>query len=178
MIHSGEPVKGSLNPSHPRRLTAVCKMYKRYTFGFFSHSLGTRSWCRLNEIVMKEKEHKIRDHWVNVRMTQKEFQQLEANRKKSTCRTNSDYLRQIATNQPVKILTRDASLDAFTAEIIFLRKELNALGQNFNQAVRKLHTLKMVPEFRSWIILYEKTRVDIVTHTESICSAILQNKGQ
>ncbi|MBN8720506.1 MAG: hypothetical protein J0H85_13725 [Sediminibacterium magnilacihabitans] len=126
---------------------------------------------------MKEKERKIRDHWVNVRMTQQEFQTLQANRKKTLDRTNSDYIRKLVLGQPVKILTRDASVDAFTNEIIQLRKELNALGQNFNQAVRKLHTLKMIPEFRSWITEYEQTRKDILTHAETICSTLLQNKS-
>ncbi len=124
-----------------------------------------------------DKMRKVRDRWVNVRMNQEEFDKLETNRKKTTERNNSDYIRKIAFDQPVKILTRDASQDALTNEIIRLRKELNAVGQNFNQAVRKLHTLKMIPEFRQWITEYECTRKQIVATSEIICTTIPKNNA-
>lgn len=124
-----------------------------------------------------DKTRKVRDRWVNVRMNQEEFDKLETNRKKTTERNNSDYIRKIAFDQPVKILTRDASQDALTNEIIRLRKELNAVGQNFNQAVRKLHTLKMIPEFRSWINEYEGTRKQITLTAEIICTTIPKNNA-
>ncbi len=47
---------------------------------------------------------------------------------------------------------RDASLDEFMLEFIRLRKELSALGNNFNQSVKKLHTLQQIPEFRQWTL--------------------------
>ena len=124
-----------------------------------------------------EKTRKVRDRWVNVRMNQEEFDKLETNRKKTTERNNSDYIRKIAFDQPVKILTRDASQDALTNEIIRLRKELNAVGLNLNQAVRKLHTLKMIPEFRNWITEYEQARKQIAATAEIICITISKNNA-
>lgn len=124
-----------------------------------------------------DKTRKLRNKWVNVRMNQEEFDKLESNRKKTTERNNSDYIRKIAFDQPVKILIRDASQDALTNEIIRLRKELNAIGQNFNQAVRKLHTLKMIPEFRAWITEYEHTRKQIAATAEIICNTIPKNNA-
>jgi hypothetical protein len=41
------------------------------------------------------------------------------------------------------------------AELTLLRSELNAVGNNFNQAVKKLHTLSQTAEFRSWLAAYE-----------------------
>lgn len=41
------------------------------------------------------------------------------------------------------------------AEMILLRNQLNAIGNNLNQAVKKLHTLHQISEFRNWIIAYE-----------------------
>lgn len=119
-----------------------------------------------------EKTGKVRDRWVNVRMNQEEFDKLETNRKKTTERSNSDYIRKVATDQPVKSLSRNASQDALTNELIRLRKELNAVGQNLNQAVRKLHTLKMIPEFRGWISEYEQTRRDIAGAMQNIIAAL------
>jgi hypothetical protein len=104
-----------------------------------------------------EKEQTIRNRWVNVRMTQEEFEKLQAYRKKTTERTNSNYIRKLILNQPVSVLTRNASLDDYLEEIIHLRKELNGIVQNINQAVRKLHTLKMIPEFRIWVQQFEQT---------------------
>jgi hypothetical protein len=125
--------------------------------------------------VKMEKAKKVRDRWVNVRMNQEEFEKLESNRKKATERSNSDYIRKLVTGQPVKILTRNASQDALTEELIRLRKELNAIGQNLNQAVRKLHSLKMIPEFRNWITAYEHTCRQVTIATEAIV-AIIQKK--
>ncbi len=39
--------------------------------------------------------------------------------------------------------------------MIKLRSELNSLGNNFIQAVKKLNTVQQIAELRSWIITYE-----------------------
>jgi len=36
-----------------------------------------------------------------------------------------------------------------------LKRELNGIGNNFNQAVHKLHLLDKIPEFRAWIQHYD-----------------------
>ena len=41
------------------------------------------------------------------------------------------------------------------AEMMQLRSELNSIGNNFNQAVNKLHSLSQIPEFKHWLITYE-----------------------
>lgn len=125
-----------------------------------------------------EKESNIRNHWVNVRMTTQEFKQLEDNRKKTTEQTNSAYIRKLALNQPVTIRNRNASLDDLIEETIHLRKELNALGQNINQAVRKLHTLKMIPEFRAWLQQYEYTHQQIESMMNTISTTIAKAPSQ
>ena len=53
---------------------------------------------------------------------------------------------------------RNQSLDEFMQEMIVLRQELNAIGNNFNQAVKKLHTLDQIAEFRQWLTTYELER--------------------
>ena len=42
--------------------------------------------------------------------------------------------------------------------MILLKNELNAIGNNFNQAVHKLHTLDHVPEIKAWAILNESSK--------------------
>lgn len=53
------------------------------------------------------------------------------------------------------MLTRNKSLDDLMTEMIELRNQLSAIGNNFDQAVHKLHVLDKIPEFRQWIIVNE-----------------------
>jgi uncharacterized protein YutE (UPF0331/DUF86 family) len=53
-------------------------------------------------------------------------------------------------------------------EAIRLRNELNNVGNNFNQAVKKLHTLQQIPEFRNWIIAYELDKEILLNKVDQI----------
>jgi hypothetical protein len=53
-------------------------------------------------------------------------------------------------------------------ETIVLRNELNAIGNNVNQAVKKLHTLQHIPEFRNWIISYDLDKKILFNKVEEI----------
>jgi hypothetical protein len=117
---------------------------------------------------MKKNESEVRNKMVVVRMNQEEFKQLKKNRKKSTEKTTSNYLRKVALMQPVTIIYRNGSADDFLKEMLGLQKELNAIGNNFNQAVHKLHTLDRIPEFRKWILDYAMTHKKFLLKTEEI----------
>lgn len=54
------------------------------------------------------------------------------------------------------------------AETMKLRNELNGIGNNFNQAVKKLHTLYQIAEFRSWIITYELEKKTLLNKIDEI----------
>lgn len=43
--------------------------------------------------------------------------------------------------------------------MLVLRKELNAVGGNFNRAVHRLHTLHIVPEIQHWTIINEQDKI-------------------
>ena len=101
-------------------------------------------------------------------MNKTEYAQLKTNRKKSIEKTTSNYLRKVALQQPVTIIYRNGSADDFLKEMLGLQKELNAIGNNFNQAVHKLHTLDRIPEFRKWIQDYATTHKLFLKKTEEI----------
>ncbi len=129
-------------------------MYKRYTFGH----LARRSELAAGESInaaMKKKEVDVRRIMVVVRMNEREFEKLEKFRSRTTDKKVSSYLRKVALQEPVTIIYRNGSADGFLEEMILLKKELNAIGNNFNQAVHKLHLLDRIPEFRNWIRQYE-----------------------
>jgi hypothetical protein len=87
-------------------------------------------------------------------MSQEELRLLTQKWMKTNEKTRSNYLRKLALSKPVTQLYRNASADDFLEEIVRIKRELNALGNNFNQAVHKLHMLDKIPEFRNWINTY------------------------
>ncbi|MEJ7678112.1 MAG: mobilization protein [Segetibacter sp.] len=77
-------------------------------------------------------------------------------------------MRHIIFKKPIIMYQRNQSLDDFMAEMILLRSELNAVGNNFNQAVKKLHTLQQIPEFKNWIITYELEKQTLINKVDEI----------
>lgn len=98
---------------------------------------------------MREKKF-IRQHWLGLRLSETELNQLKKLASKTTARTLSDYARQVLLQEPVRVLYRNQSADDFLTEMLSLKRELNALGNNFNQAVHKLHTLDHAREIQHW----------------------------
>ncbi len=127
------------------------------------------------------RENSNRTLIIGLRLTPAEYAKIERKWKASTCRKLSDYVRHNLFEKPVTSYYRNQSLDDFMAEMVLLRNELNHIGNNFNQAVKRLHTLNQIAEFRSWLIAYEvekKTlfnKVDeIKKHIQKIAESWLQ----
>lgn len=91
---------------------------------------------------------------------------------KTTCRKLSDYARKILLGKPIIAVFRDQSLDDLMAEAMRLRNELNGLGNNFNQAVKKLYTLHQITEFRHWLVTYEIEKNVLFNKIEEIKNLI------
>jgi hypothetical protein len=117
---------------------------------------------------MMETENSNRTRIIGLRLTPKEYAKIERKWKSSTCRKLSDYVRKHLFDKPIVTTYRNQSLDDFMEETIVLRNELNAIGNNINQAVKKLHTLQQIPEFRNWIISYELDKKILLNKVEEI----------
>lgn len=115
-----------------------------------------------------EKENSNRTRIVGLRFTPQEFIKIERKWKASTCRKLSDYIRKHLFDKPITTNYRNQSLDEFMSEIIRLRTELNGIGNNFNQAVKKLHTLQQISEFKDWIISSELEKKILLNKVEEI----------
>ncbi len=109
-----------------------------------------------------------RSRIIGLRLTLKEYEQIEKKWKASTCRKLSDYVRRSIFEKPIVTTYRNQSLDDYMAEMIGLRNELNGIGNNINQAVKKLHTLHQIAEFRSWIITYELEKKILLNKVDEI----------
>jgi hypothetical protein len=107
-----------------------------------------------NDQVMNE-ELNNRCKWIHLRLTLAEYEILHQQFKKSTCRKISDYGRRMLLAKPMIAGYHNQSLDAFMAEAIRLRKELNGVGNNLNQAVKRMHALQQIAEVKPWIQEFE-----------------------
>jgi hypothetical protein len=100
---------------------------------------------------MKKQESEVRNKMVVVRMYESEINQLTKFQQKTTEKDTSAYLRKLALKKPVTVKYRNERADDFLLDMLNLKKELNTIGNNFNQAVHKLHLLDKIPEFRVWV---------------------------
>lgn len=119
-------------------------------------------------MIMEEKRKKGYTRKVTVRFKELEFKYLEIQLKKTICRKLSEYVRKMVLQKPVVVTYRNASADAFLTEMLELKNELSAIGNNFNQAVKKLHSLNTVLEIRMWLIVNESTKEAFTKKTEEI----------
>ena len=117
---------------------------------------------------MMERENSNRTRIVGLRFTPEEYAKIERKWKESTSRKLSDYIRKHLFNKPINTTYRNQSLDDMTCEMMLLYKQLNAIGNNFNQAVKKLHTLDQIPEFKVWIISSEQDKKILLNKVEEI----------
>lgn len=114
------------------------------------------------------KETTNRTRIVGLRLTPKEFVIIEKQWKKSTCRKLSEYIRHCLFNKPITSTYRNASLDDMIEEISQLKGELNHIGNNYNQAVKKLHTLHRLEDFKQWIEKNEKDKLILFDRIKAI----------
>jgi hypothetical protein len=88
--------------------------------------------------------------------------------KSTTSRKLSDFVRHVLLDGKVTVFTRDKSMDDFMAELIRLRTQFQGVGNNLNQAVRKLHTLDKDPVIRIWLILNDPAIKRLFASVEEI----------
>jgi hypothetical protein len=122
---------------------------------------------------MKEKKNK-RSRLVGVRFKPDEYKLLQEKYQSTTCRQLSEYIRRVLFEKKITVFTRNKSMDDFMTELIALRKELGAIGNNLNQSVKKLNAYQDIAEIKIWILLNDSMIKKIFDRTEEIKSKINQ----
>lgn len=117
---------------------------------------------------MKKPEQEVRSKMVVVRMNEQEFRQLKKLQRQTIEKNIGSYLRKVSLQKPVTVRYRNESADDFLLDMLNLKKELNAIGNNVNQAVHKLHILEKIPEFRSWVQQYDSLQKVLISKVEEI----------
>ncbi|PZO35032.1 MAG: plasmid mobilization relaxosome protein MobC [Flavobacteriaceae bacterium] len=92
---------------------------------------------------------------IGLRLTPEEYVQIEQKWKNTSCRKLSDYIRRHLFEKPIVTIYRSKSEDDAIEELSRLRTELNHIGNNFNQAVKRLNTLENSDQFKDWFTAYE-----------------------
>ena len=122
--------------------------------------------CENDSVMKKDKNNRTK--LLNVRLTPEEFQQLLRKVQRTTCRKTSEYARKILLSEPVVFNHRNQSFDETMVELTRLRRELTAAGNNLNQAVKRLHALSQIADFRSWLDAYENDKNQFVELVKEI----------
>jgi hypothetical protein len=107
--------------------------------------------------VMKEKKSK-RDKKITIRFTGDELKKIRLGFSSSTQRKMSEYARNVLLEKPITVYTRSKTNDEFLNQMILLKNELKAIGNNFNQLVKKLHAIDHDEEIKSWAIMNENSK--------------------
>lgn len=95
---------------------------------------------------------------VTVRFKPEEYNKVTISFKATTKKKLSEYIRYVLLEKPVTVYTRDQSVDELMAELVLLRNELSAIGSNFNQLVKRLHTASHFQEIKTLVLRCENDR--------------------
>lgn len=120
------------------------------------------------------RKKEVRTKWLTVRLSEDEEKKLLQYSGRTTARSLSEYSRDVLLKAPVTVYYRNQSADDFLAEMIQLKKELNAIGHNFNQVVHRLHTLHTIAELKSWLLLNEKHKALFLQKVDTISEKLSQ----
>src|SRR5688572_7562816 len=123
---------------------------------------------------MKKHQTDVRSLFVKRRRHRKEVAQLTKLQQQSTERSTSNYLRNVPWQKPIIIRYRNATADDFLREMVELKRELSAIGNNYNQAVKKLHLLEKIPEFRAWILINQDLQQQLHVKVSDIQEKVTQ----
>jgi hypothetical protein len=121
---------------------------------------------------------KNRDKWLHVRLNTAEYDRIHNQFEKTTDGKISEYIRKIILGKPHIGSVRNQSTDDLVTELGKLRMELNAAGNNLNQAVKKLHALKDFKDIERWILSWELDKKGFYRSLESITVCLTKINSQ
>ncbi|MEO8887313.1 MAG: hypothetical protein ABI367_14715 [Mucilaginibacter sp.] len=97
-----------------------------------------------------EKPAENRSRRLIIRLKPTEFELIEKRFKKTLFRKLSEYCRNVLLEKTITVTYRDKAMDDVLEELILLRRELNAIGNNLNQAVYQINAAHGNADIRLW----------------------------
>ncbi|HEV3413391.1 MAG TPA: plasmid mobilization relaxosome protein MobC [Puia sp.] len=121
---------------------------------------------------MKRKE--LRSRNLIVRLTPEEYADLQEKFHATTHRVFSDYIRDLIHERPVTTRYRNQSLDEFIPVALALKNELQTIGRNFNQAVRRLNNLTQAGELKDSLEYFAAEEFTVQEKVEEIKNCLIK----
>jgi len=115
-----------------------------------------------------------RSEWLHIRLTPDELKTISSNHQRTTSRELSAFARKRLLEEPLTYYTRSASLDEGLRELVQLRKELNAIGNNLNQQTKKLNSFTVAPGLSVMLERLKPVREQVNKQLTGINNAINQ----
>ena len=119
-------------------------------------------------------EEAKRTRKVTVRFKPAEYNKVNTAFGSTTKKKLSEYIRFVLLDKPVTVYTRNKSLDELMEELVFLRNELSAIGSNFNQLVKRLHTASHFADLKALALRSENEQQNFLLKTSEINEKIIQ----
>jgi uncharacterized phage infection (PIP) family protein YhgE len=113
-----------------------------------------------------------RSEWLHIRLTPDELQKISGNHQRTTSRELSAFARKRLLEEPLTYYTRSASMDEGLQELVQLRKELNAIGNNLNQQTKKLNSFTATPGLGVMVESIKLLREQLDTKLKEINNSI------
>lgn len=123
---------------------------------------------------MKQQVKERRTRLIKLRVNEGELDAIRAHQKKSTDRNLSQYLRKLALGKPVTVKIRNASADDFLRDMLPLKVALEETCSVYEKATHRLQVLQKIPEFRTWLLLYDTSRIKLLEQVARIDQRITQ----
>jgi hypothetical protein len=121
---------------------------------------------------MKRKE--LRSRNFTIRVTPGEYAGLQEKFHTTTHRIFSDYIRDLILQRPVTTRYRNQSLDEFIPVALALKNELQTIGRNFNQAIRRLNNLPQAAELKDSLEYFAAEQFALQQKTEEIKNCLIK----
>jgi hypothetical protein len=121
---------------------------------------------------MKRKE--LRSRKFTIRVTPEEYADLQEKYRTTTHRIFSDYVRDLIHQRPVTTRYRSQSLDEFIPIALALKNELQTIGRNFNQAVKKLNNLSQKEDLKDSLEYFAAEEFAVQQKTEEIKNCLIK----
>jgi uncharacterized protein YgfB (UPF0149 family) len=126
---------------------------------------------------MTNKTSSAQNRRITLRLSLEEFDNLQGKLLSSTCQDLNELLHGIIQNGAVATGDRSPSVDDFMAVATGIKNELNAIGKNFNQAVKRLHQIYYQSSMKDDVETYDAAQFSLIQNIEEIKSILSKAYG-
>jgi hypothetical protein len=111
---------------------------------------------------------------VGVRFDEKTYNKLKSQLQQSNASTVGELVRKIVTGEKVTFFVKDISMEEPTAELIRIRKEINAIGRNINQLTEAHHISCITDEKIAHLLEVDKLYRQVTDKVSEVWKQVIE----